>query len=169
MLNNYAESKRTLDDINQKFCCKGDVIFRTALQYLMEYGQERFADDAWVDKQLRAIDLKHDHAEARNKILWVSRDFERAIIECAKEMASVDTYNLLIYIQKEVWLSNEGGIDYGRAIELLKSCMIDIEQRESCEDKLTLYAFEDIGFEEDEIQTLGWGYLYNAKEEEYND
>ena len=73
---------------------------------------------------------------------------------------------MLVYIQKEVWLSNEGGIDYQRAIQLLKNCMYDIEQRENCENKLTLYAFEDIGFEEEELIEFSFGYLLNVMEDE---
>lgn len=165
-MNTYAETKKELDYIRHSYDCKGEIIFRTALQYIVEYGQSTFNDNGWVENQLTLIDVKHDKAEAEGKILWIGREFERAFIECAREIAKVDAYSMLIYIQKEVWLSHEGGIDYDRAVELLKSCMYDIEQRENCEDKLTLCAFEDIGFYDDDFANLGFGYLINAREDE---
>lgn len=168
-MNNYAETKKELDYIRHAYACKGEIVFRTALQYIVEYGQNTFNDDRWVENQLTLIDVKHDKAEADGKILWIGREFERAFIECAREIAKVDAYSMLVYVQKEVWLSHEGGIDYQRAVELLKSCMYDIEQRENCEDKLTLYAFEDIGFDDEELIDLNFGYLFNAREEEDND
>jgi hypothetical protein len=168
-MSNYAENKKVLDKIRNEYDCKGDIIFRTAIQYVIEYGQVMFDDKEWLDGQLKRVDIKHDKAECEGKHLWIDREFEKAIIECATKVANVNAYDILIYIQKEVFWSEEGGLDYQRAIELLKACMMDIEQRKGCEDKLALYAFEDIGFEEDEIQTLGWGYLLNDKEDENND
>ena len=166
MMNTYANTKKELDRIRSEYGCKGEMIFRTALQYIVEYGQSTFNDNGWAENQLTLIDVKHDKAEAEGKTLWIGREFERSIIECAREIAKVDGYSMLVYIQKEVWLSNEGGIDYDRAVELLKNCMYDIEQRENCENKLTLYAFEDIGFDDEELVDLNFGYLLNVREEE---
>jgi hypothetical protein len=167
---NYAETKKELDRIRNEYGCKGEMIFRTSLQYIVEYGQAKFQDEEWVQSQLDLVNEKHNKADTENKILFIGREFEIALIECAREIAKVEAYGLLVYIQKEVWLSNEGGIDYKRAIELLKGCMYDIEQRENCEDKLTLDAFEDIGFDDEELTGLNFGYLFNAKEdEEYDD
>ena len=122
-------------------------------------------DDWCYSHRIDEINERHDEAEAEGKILFVSRDFEIAILECAREIAKADTYDLLVYIQREVWLSNEG-IDYQRAIKLLKKCIYDIEERENCEDKLTYQALENIGFADDEIEGLGFGYLLNEEEEE---
>ena len=168
-MKNYAETKKELDRIRNAYVCKGEMIFRTSLQYIVEYGSIRFKDDEWVQSQLDLVNEKHNKADAENKILFIGREFEIALIECAREIARVDTYEMLVYIQKEVWLSNEGGIDYQRAVELLKSCMDEIEQRENCEDKLTLYALEDIGFDDEELVELNFGYLLNTTEDEEYD
>lgn len=169
MMNNYAETKKELDRIRREYVCKGDVLFRTSLQYIIEHGQRTFNDDGFVNNQLVLINVKHDKAEAEGKCLFISREFERALIECAREIAKVNTYNLLVYIQKEVWLSNEGGMDYQRAVDLLKGCMANIEMWNDCKNILTLHEFEDIGFDDDEIAELGFGYLLEAREEEYNE
>ena len=168
MKNTYENTKKELDFIRYSYSCKGEIIFRTALQYIIEWGQGTFNDNGWVENQLVLIDLKHDTAEAEGKTLWIGREFERAIIECAREIAKVEAYSLLVYIQKEVWLSNEGGIDYDRAVQLLKRCMNWIAE-DKYELACTLNAFEDIGFDDDEIEMLGSGYILDIREDEEDD
>ena len=106
----YTESKKKLDSIRQKYGCKGEVLFRTAIQSVVEYGQYMFNDEEFIADQLRQIDDRHDIAEAQGKWLFMTRDFEKEIINCAKELANINTYDLLIYIQREVWL---GGGEIG--------------------------------------------------------
>lgn len=168
MMKTYANTKKELDRIRREYGCKGDMIFRTAIQYVVEYGQNKFNNDEWVKKQLMLVDGKHDKAELEGKILWISRDFEKAIIECAAEISVVNTYNLLIYIQKEVWLSNEGGIGYQRAVELLNSCL-DWFADDCCGCAETLERFELLGLNDDEIETFGYGYMFDVEEDEEDD
>ena len=162
----YAETKKELDRIRSEYGCKGEVIFRTALQYVVEYGASKFNNDGWVEEQLVLVDGKHDEAEVEGKHLWIGREFEKAIIECARDIAKVEAYSMLVYIQKEVWLSNEGGIDYERAVQLLKGCMANIEQWNDCRNELTLGEFEDIGFDDEEIEELGFAYVLDVREED---
>lgn len=164
-MSKYAETKKELDRIRNEYGCKGEVLFRTAIQYVVDCGRQCFEDEEWVKQQLNIVDEKHDAFDRDNKTPFISRDFEKAIIECAAEISKVDAYDLLIYIQREVWLSNDG-IDYNKAIELLKKCMYDIEERESCENKLTYQAFEFIGFTDDEMELLEFGYLLNEEEDD---
>ena len=164
-MKNYAETKNELNKIRNKYVGKGEMIFRTSLQYIVEYGSIRFKDDEWVQSQLDLVNERHNKAEAENKILFIGREFEIALIECAREIAKIDAYSMLVYIQKEVWLSNEGGIDYDRAVQLLKGCMSNIEQWNDWRNELTLAELEDIGFDDDEIEMLGFGYTLDVKEE----
>ena len=168
-MSNYAESKKKLDSIRSEYGCKGEMIFRTAIQYVVEYGQRMFSDEEWVQGQLNRVDAKHNQAESDGKILFVGREFEKAIIECSVKVADINAYDLLIYIQKEVWLSHEGGIDYGRAVQLLKGCMANIEQWNDCRNELTLREFEDIGFDDEEIVEFGFAYVLDVREKEYDD
>lgn len=163
---NYTETKKELDRIRNEYGCKGEMIFRTALQYIVEYGQNKFKNDKWVAKQLILIDGKHDEAEVEGKTLWIGRNFEKALVECAAEIAKVDTYDLLIYIQKEVWLSNKGGIDYSRAIELLKNC-IGIIVESHCDSAYIREDFETIGFDDEELIALGCDWVMNEEDELY--
>lgn len=164
-MSNYVESKKTLDKIREEYGCKGEVLFRTSIQYVVDCGQQNFQDDEWVKGQLDITDKKHDAFEREKKIPFMSREFEKALIECAQEIAKVNTYDLLVYIQREVWLDGDG-MDYQRAVELLKKCMADIEESYYCNNKETYDALEYIGFTDDEIEAFGFGYLLNYEEEE---
>lgn len=163
-MSTYEESRKTLNKIKQEFGCKGDVIFRTAIQYVIEYGQAMFRDEEWVKDQLNKVDVKHDAAEAEGKNLWIGREFEKAFIECAAEIVKVNAYDLLVYIQKEVFWSDEGGLDYQRAIELLQTCMnwfVDYDCGDNAEMR---QHFEDLDFTEDELEALEFGWLFEEEE-----
>lgn len=164
-MNTYAKTKKELDSIRSEYACKGEMIFRTSLQYIVEFGQNKFLDDEWVQSQLDAINEKHNKADAENKILFIGREFEITLIECAREIAKVDTYNLLIYIQKEVWLSHEGGIDYQRAVELLKNCM-EWFADDCCGCAETLEKFELLDFDDSEIEAMGYAYMFDVREDD---
>ena len=165
-MSTYENSRKTLNKIRQEFGCKGDIIFRTAIQYVVEFGQAMFKDEEWVKDQLNKVDAKHDVAEAEGKNLWIGREFEKAFIECAAEVAKVNTYDLLIYIQKEVFWSDEGGLDYQRAIELLHSCMNWFIDYDCCETKEMLKRFNDLDFTDYELEMLGLSWLFETVEEE---
>jgi hypothetical protein len=94
----------------------------------------------------------------------MTRDFEKAIFECAKEIAGIEAYDLLMYIQKEIYLGGNG-IDYKRAIELLRGCL-DYCGNNTYEIMYTLEMAEEMGFTEDEIEELGYGYMLGEEEEE---
>ena len=168
-MSNYAESKKALDRIRNEYGCKGEMIFRTAMQYVIMYGQHMFQDNEWVKGQLERVDVKHNEAESGGKHLWMSREFEKAIIECATEIATVDAYDILIYTQKEVFWSHEGGLDYQRAIELLHSCMNWFIDYDCCEMKEMLKRFEDLDFTDGELEALGLGWLFDTEEDENDD
>lgn len=158
----YKESKRELDRIRDEYGCKGEILFRTALQYVVECGHHLLKDPLWVQKQLHNIDVNHDYAEKEGKILFITRDFEKAIVECAAEIAKVPSMDMLQYVQKEVWLSGEG-IDYQRAIELLNDCLewfTDDTLNDRIVENLSLLGFKDY-----ELEELGYGWLFEEEEE----
>ena len=161
---NYTESKQKLDAIRSKYMCAGDIIFRTAIQAVVEQGQYAFRDEVWCKDLFNKIDIRHDAAEAEGKILFMTRDFEKVIFECAKEIAGIEAYDFLMYIQKEIYLGGNG-IDYKRAIELLRGCL-DYCGNNTYEIMYTLEMAEEMGFTEDEIEELGYGYMLGEEEEE---
>ena len=158
----YKTSKTMLNKIRDDYGCKGEVLFRTALQYVVECGYHLFQDPLWVQKQLDNIDVNHDEAQKEGKMLFIGREFEKAIVKCAAEIAKVPAMDMLQYVQKEVWLSGEG-MDYQRAIELLKDCVewfTDDTLPERIIENLNLLGFQDY-----EIEELGYGWLFEEEEE----
>jgi hypothetical protein len=45
IMNNYAESKKTLNKIRSEYDCKGELLFRQAIQYVVDYGASNLQDD----------------------------------------------------------------------------------------------------------------------------
>ena len=118
--------------------------------------------EEWYEDMFNKFDVRQDAARAAGKLLFMTRDFEKAIFECAKELAQIEAYDLLIYISREIYLGGEG-LDYQRAVGLLKRCMEELADSDDYEYILNL--FEDIGFHDDEIGQLGFGYLLEEEEE----
>jgi len=162
---NYLESKKKIDEIRSKYGCKGEILFRSAIQCVVEYGADSLTDDWNYKHAIDDINDRHDAAEEDGKILWVTREFELAILECAREIAKVNTYDFLVYIQREVWLSNDG-MDYKRAFELLKSALEYLEGYNNCNNRENYEAFVDIGLDDDEMAQLGFDYLVSNEEED---
>lgn len=153
----YLEEKQKIDNIRTEYAAKFDFLFRLALDYLMQTGTDLFEDKEWLDKQFAAIDKKHDEADINRKTLFMTRRFEKGIVECAVKLSKVNRNDLLIYIQRELYLGGEG-LNYQRAIKLLKNCMSFIEEQ-SYETNVVLNTFESIGFTDEELSDLGYEYL----------
>ena len=164
-MSNYAETKKTLDIIKSSYSCAGDLIFRTAIQYVVELGTSNLLDD-WTYEHLKGdINERHDVAEAEGKLLFISRNFELAIIECAREIAQVNIYDLLMYIQQEVWLGGDG-ISYKRALEIIGSCLMFAAENDCCNNEERLNWFQcNFDLTDEEIEELGFGWVFEKEEE----
>ena len=167
----YVESKKKLNEIRQEYGCKGDIIFRTAIQYVVEFGTCSLQDQDWYKWMMDDIDANHDRAEAKGEILWCTREFEKAIINCAVSLSKVNTYDFLTYIQREVCLGGGevGEPDYQRAMEIVRNCLCYMHDAygaygSECED--TLCKFREIDMTDDEIVYFGWEYLLDVEDEE---
>ena len=166
-MSNYKNSKRKLDTIRTAYRSKGDVIFTTAMQCVLDWGTKNFTDAAFLKANLDSIDKRHDEADADGKYLVMTRDFEKAIIECASNIAEVNTYDIMVYIQREMYLNNglmDGEPGYQRAIELVRECINWIENETSYRDVFRDVLY-DIGFEDDELIHFDCGYLIEEEEE----
>jgi hypothetical protein len=163
-MNNYTETKKAIDDIRRKYTSAWDVIFRAAIGYMIECGQETLKDTEWFNKQIQHIDESHNKAEAENKILLVGRDVEKGVCECARELAEFESNDILMYMQREIWLSAEfGDLSYQRAISLLQSTInyaLIFTETDSVKDEL-----HDIGFEDEELCALGYEDVFFKEEE----
>ena len=159
-MSNYVESKKELNRIKSKYSCAGDLLFRMAIQCVVEYGTSGLIDD-WSYEHLKGdINEHHDCAEEVGENLIVTREFELAILECAREIAKVNIGDLLIYIQKEVWLGGDG-ISYQRAIEIIGTCLMWTADNDCCGNSETLNWFQDnFDLTDREIEELGFGWVF---------
>lgn len=165
---NYAKVKNKLDQIRDKYGCKGDIIFRAAIRLLVDAGRSAILYQTYRT-EMDDIDAKHDKADEEGKALFMTRDFEKTIYECAKDLCGVNTYGILQYIQREIWLGGEvGEPDYQRAIQIIRnfifytvdgygSCNLD------CEEKLD--KLREMELTDEEIEYFGWKFLFEEGEE----
>lgn len=154
-MNNYAESKKKIEVIRSK---NGEPMFRMAISHLMDVGIRHLTEEN-VKETCEEI-MKEDNSKA-----FMTNEFKCDLIKAAYELAQIPHIDLLVYIQREVDYDVFDGVpSYERTIKLLKSCMCNIEQWNDCRNELTLEEFEDIGFDEEELEALGYGYLVEEEE-----
>lgn len=154
-MSNYAESKKKFDEIRNRV---GEPMFRMGISHLMDVGI-RHLDKDLVEETCEKI-MQEDDSRA-----FMTNEFKCELIRTAYELAQISHVDLLAYISREMFY--DAGDDmptYDRAIKLLKGCMNWIEN--DGDHSETLDNFEWIGFSDDEIEALGWGYILDLKEEE---
>ena len=157
LIMSYDDSYKILKSIRSKYFCKGEIVFKCAIQNVVDCGIQNLTEDS-LEEWIKSIDIKHDKAESEGKILLVTRDFEKTVAECTFKIAEVPPIDFLMYVQREVWFYNPSitseEVSYVRAIELLQNTV-----EYSLQDVETSIAKEDleyIGFEDDELVFLGY-------------
>lgn len=148
-MNNYKESKKKIEKIRDDY---REMAFRAGISHLMDVGIRHLAKNL-VEETCEKIMQEDD----TNHIM--TNDFKCDILRVAYELAQIPHIDLLVYIQREVnYDVFDGGISYGRAINLLKDCVHGIEMQ--CDsDEETLDKLENMEFEEDDLIALGFEYL----------
>jgi hypothetical protein len=151
----YAESKKFLDKIRNR----DEMMFRMAISHLMDVGIRHLTEEN-IGETCKKL------AERDDTKAFMTNGYMCELIKTAGELTKIPHTELLVYIQREVEYDVfDGGISYSRLMKLLKSCLCWIS-----EDHLeTFDIFRCIGLEEEEIELLGYGYLLDLKEEEYDD
>lgn len=150
----YIESKNEI----QKIRNKDELIFRMAFSHLMDVGARHLTEEN-VNKTIEEI-MQEDDSHA-----FMTNEYKAAIVRTAYELTKFDHIHLIVYIQREVdWDVFDGGICYGRAIQLLKNLM-DIVEDGHNESEYTKADFRDADFNRQELKCLGFDYLY---ENNYN-
>lgn len=155
--------------IRQKYGCKGDVLLNTAIQMLMEAGTENLKDEDYMRGVMNHVNAMHDKAEQQGKCLWVSREFEVALWECAAELATLEFPEILAYIQTEMCWFADTAMSYKRMEELFQNCLYDLSGNTDgryAEEAEALHKLREIGLEDEEFESMGYGYLLDLEEED---
>ena len=154
-MSNYMESKKKIEAIRNS---AGEIGFRMAISHLIDVGIRHLTKEN-VEETCNEI-MQKENAKS-----FMTNEFMCDLVKTAYELAQISHVDLLVYIQREVVYDIFDGMpSYERAIELLKKCIYDIEEREHCEDQLLYQSLEQIGFGDNEIKGLGFGYLIEEEE-----
>ena len=154
-MNNYAENKKKLEATRNWY---GEFVFRGAVSHLMDVGIRHLTKEN-VEEACKEIMASDDTGR------FMTNEFQCEIVRAAYDLAQISHTDLLAYIQREmVYDVFDGVSSYQRAIDLLKRCMDQIEGDENCNNTQTLQVFESLGFEDDELESLGFEYLIPTEE-----
>ena len=154
-MNNYAESKKQLDTIRNR----DEILFRMAVSHLMDVGMRHLTDENIAETCAEIMKEDDTHSFMTNK-------YKCALVKTAGELAKIDHIHLLNYISKEVYYDvGDNKISYNRACNLLGICMKWLDDDIATVSD-TLEAFRFMGFTDNEIEELGYGYLLDVEEEE---
>lgn len=147
-MSNYTESKKKLDTIRSKYSSAGDIIFRSAIDTLIDIGKVNCCNELTYDGILSGVD----------------NEIDRTVLKCAHELAYINTTDLLIYVQKELYLSNDGGMSYQTMARKLSDCIEWIIGDADCSDAVKDLKY-GVGFSENELRSLGYDYLFDVIDE----
>lgn len=147
-MSNYDQSKKEIDTIRYKYSSAGDIVFKIAICMLIHKGKFFF------DNEKSYQDLV-DSAEL---------EFNELVAKCANELAKINTIDLLVYIQKEVYLSNDSVMSYQKMTQKLKDC-IEWIIGDACDCDAAEILTEGIGFSAREIVSFGYGFVFEEDDE----
>ena len=154
-MNNYAESKQKLDTIRNR----DEMLFRMAISHLMDVGIRHLTDENIAETCAEIMKEDDTHS-------FMTNEYKCTLVKTAGELAKIDHIHLLNYISKEVYYDvGDNKISYNRACDLLEAYMEWLDD-DIAEVSDTLEAFRFIGFTDNEIEELGYGYLLDIEEEE---
>ena len=156
-MSNYTENKKKIEAIRDKY---GEFVFRGGISHLIDVGIRHLTKEA-VEETCKEIMQSDDTRQ------FMSNEFKCELVKAAYELAQISHIDLLVYIQREVEYDvSDGAIGYNRTTNLLKYCMAEIEQNHDCNNEEVLDVFESIGFDDDELEVLGFKYLLEESEED---
>ena len=150
----YAESKKKIEEIRNR----NEVMFRMSVSHLMDVGFRHLTKDN-IDRTCAEIMQEDDD----NHIM--TNEFKCDLVKTAGELARIDHIHLLVYISREVYYDVfDDAISYERLIHLAKGSISWI-LADTYETDYALQEIREIGFEDEEIESLGYGWMLDCEEE----
>lgn len=142
------ETKKQIDAIRHKYASAGDIIFKSAILYLFEYG---VVNAQWEDP---------NEAVAEHPELF----YVKGIYECAIEISYISGVSLLEYIQTADLFYNGNTIPYQRLSQIAATFLSRIDMDNA--DRSTTYETLSGFLTDREIKMLGGEYILDAVKEE---
>ncbi len=149
----YKESKKVIEEIRNR----DEVLFRMAISHLMDVGIRHL-----TPKNIEMTCLEMATDDDRHS--FMTNQFKCNLVRTAGKLAEIDHIHLLKYISEEVYYDvGDNGMSYQRVIRLLKNCVdwfTDDTDNKRIVENLNLLDFRD-----EEIESLGYGWLFEEEEE----
>lgn len=149
----YKESEKKIEEIRGR----DEMLFRMAVSHLMDVGIRNLTPK---NVELACTEMMTED-DSRS---LMTNQFKCDLVHVAGLLAEIDHIHLLKYISEEVYYDvGDSGLSYQRVIELLKNCLdwfTDDTDNERIVENLNLLNFRD-----DEIKTLGFGWLFEEEED----
>lgn len=149
----YNESAIKLDRLRRT----NEAVFRMAISHLIDCGVRHLTEEN-IEANCKAI-MQEDDSKS-----LMTNEFKCDLIRMAGELAKIDHIHLLVYISREMYYGvDDNHIGYQRAIQMVQGCIDWITSEVEIED-----AYNDltsgIGFDSEELEELGYGYLLDVVE-----
>ena len=154
-MSNYAETKKKIDIIRNR----NELMFRMAISHLMDVGIRHLTEENIV--ATCAAIMKEDDAGH-----LMTNAYKCDLVKTAGELAKLDHIHVLTYISREVYFDvGDNAIAYSHAISFINRCIdwIDDNSRNNADAYDTL---QHIGFSDEEIEQLGYGYMIDIEEDD---
>jgi hypothetical protein len=151
----YAESKKKIEEIRNT----NETMFRMAISHLMDVGYRHLTEEN-INRTCEEIMQEDDNKH------FMTNEFKCDLIRTAGELSKIDHIHLLVYISREVYydvFDNE--ISYERLKYLAKGSISWI-LADTYETDYALQEIREIGFEDEEIESLGYGWMLDSEGDE---
>ena len=150
----YVESKKKLDELRRT----NEAMFRMAISHLMDCGIRNLTEEN-IEANCKEI-MKEDDTNH-----FMTNEFQCNLIRLAGELAKIDHIHLLVYISREMYFGvDDNHLSYNRLVCLAKGSISWI-LADTYETEYALQEVREMGFNDDEIEELGYGWMLNVEEE----
>lgn len=150
----YAESKQKIENIRNR----DELMFRMSISHLMDVGFRHLTSDN-ISRTCAEIMQEDDSNH------FMTNEFKCDLVKMAGELAQIDHIHLLVYISREVdYDVFDGAISYARLKYLAKGSISWI-LADTYETEYALQKIREIGFTDEEIESLGYGWMLDSEEE----
>lgn len=151
----YTESAKKLTEIRNK----NEMLFRMGISHLMDVGIRHLTEEnieATCKKTMQEDDNKS----------FMTNELKCDIVRMAGELAKIDHIHLLVYISMEVdYDVDDNKISYNRLVNLAKGS-ISWVLADTYETEFALQEIREMGFDDDEIEALGYGWMLDIEQED---
>lgn len=149
----YIESKKKLDELRSS----NEVLFRMAISHLMDVGIRHLTEENI--EETCSIIMQEDDSKS-----FMTNEFKCDLIRLSAELAQINHIHLLVYISREMCYDvDENHLSYSRLRYLAKGSISWI-LADTCETEYALQEVREMGFDDDEIEELGYGWMLDVEE-----